>query len=131
MSKINHARPHALLVCPDGFFKVIDWPAESAQNLRTLYAEIECDRVDAVDITRTLTMWVDDEGAIVSNPSENAFAGLLIYRYATPPQPYFGNVIFTGGVDAEGNTLGLTDDQTLELVGHVLTVHAIAEQNTL
>ncbi|MGY3341153.1 hypothetical protein ACVW0K_007346 [Streptomyces filamentosus] len=79
----------------------------------------------------TLTMWVDDEGAIANNPVENAFAALLIYRYAIPNQPYFGNAVFTGGTDEEGETLGLTKDQILELIDHVLKIHAIAEQSDL
>ncbi|MDX2290663.1 MULTISPECIES: DUF3846 domain-containing protein [Streptomyces] len=119
----------ALLVRPDGFFKIIDWPAGTGQTLATLRAEIECSTVDVFDATPTLSMWVDDEGLLVESPYENVPAALLLFRYCVPPQRYFGNAVFTGGADENGDTLGLTEGQTLELVGHVLTIHAMAEQS--
>ncbi|MFI8515287.1 DUF3846 domain-containing protein [Streptomyces sp. NPDC085460] len=126
MSKISNARSFALLVRPDGFFKIIDWPAETGDNLKTLRAEIECRTVDVFDVTETLSMWVDDEGLYAENPHVNVPASLILFRYCTPPQRYVGNAVFTGGADPHGATLGLTEDQVTELIGHMLTILAMA-----
>ncbi|MGW8769010.1 DUF3846 domain-containing protein [Streptomyces sp. NPDC055815] len=118
------ATSYALLVLPDGMFKVIDWPANSGETLKTLRTEIECSMVDVVDITPNLSMWIDDEGLYSENPYVNVAASYLFSRYATPHQPYLGNAVFTGGTDKDGDTLGLSEDQTLELVQHLLTIIA-------
>ncbi|MYS39657.1 uncharacterized protein DUF3846 [Streptomyces sp. KhCrAH-43] len=108
---------HALLVRPDGFFQVLDWPGES--SLQTLYRAIDCRAVDVADITPTLSMWVDDEGAI-NGCRVNVPATHLFQAHGTPRQAYFGNAVFTGGTDSRGDTLGLTQDQLLTLVVAVL-----------
>ncbi|MEU5490878.1 DUF3846 domain-containing protein, partial [Streptomyces sp. NPDC020196] len=53
---------HALLLRTDGSFELIDWPTDS--QLNTLYQAIDCQNIDAVDISDRLTMWLDDEGLI-------------------------------------------------------------------
>lgn len=111
---------YALLVRPDNTFTVLDWPA--AGHLPLLHRAIECDRVDVVDITPDLAMWVDDEGMIKADPIPNMTATAAVLAYAgRTSQLYFGNAVFTGGTDDEGNTLGLTQDQVLSLTIPLLT----------
>ncbi|MFF2902738.1 DUF3846 domain-containing protein [Streptomyces sp. NPDC057966] len=115
---IDTAEQHfALLIRPDYTFKILDWPStsESRDTLKTLYREIECSLVAAVDITSKLTMWVDDEG-ICKNLPANAPATRLYGLYQPLSQPYYGNAVFTGGTDPEGNTLGLNEDQAITVV---------------
>ncbi|MEU5825641.1 DUF3846 domain-containing protein [Streptomyces sp. NPDC047803] len=113
MNDSTETRRYALLVRPDGFFQVLDWPGES--SLQTLYRAIDCQAVDVADITPTLSMWVDDEGAI-NGCRVNVPATHLFQAHGTPRQAYFGNAVFTGGTDPEGDTLGLTEDQLLTLL---------------
>lgn len=117
MNESSTETRYALLVRPDGFFQVLDWPGSS--SLRTLYRAIDCRAVDVADITPKLSMWVDDEG-IINGSGVNVPATSLFQRHRTPPQPYFGNAVFTGGTDSRGDTLGLTQDQLLTLVVAVL-----------
>ncbi|MFE6189147.1 DUF3846 domain-containing protein [Streptomyces sp. NPDC056465] len=104
---------HALLLRTDGSFELIDWPTDG--QLNALYQVISCQNIDAVDITDQLTMWLDDEGAINGSPVNRA-ATLLYAAHRPPHQRYHGHAVITGGTDRHGNTLGLTQDQTAELV---------------
>ncbi|MEU7032014.1 DUF3846 domain-containing protein [Streptomyces sp. NPDC046275] len=116
MSNTSSTTAYALLVRPDGFFQILDWPTESTQNLRALRSAIGCTTVDVVDVTDTLSMWLDDEGLFAENPRVNIPAFRLFAHYGTPHQRYFGNAVFTGGTDPNGDTLGLTEDAILGLL---------------
>ncbi|MFI5752423.1 DUF3846 domain-containing protein [Streptomyces sp. NPDC051644] len=115
MSTTTTEQHFALLIRPDFTFKIIDWPTKSGNTLKTLYREIECDLVAAVDITTKLTMWVDDEGICKGSPV-NEPATRLYALYQPLHQPYYGNAVFTGGLDHEGNTLGLNEDQAITVL---------------
>ena len=62
-----------------------------------------------------LTLVVDDEGMLKSGNFGRDVVGY--------PQPLFGNIIVTGGVDDEGNTLSIPDTismlDMIELIGDV------------
>ncbi|MCX4417790.1 DUF3846 domain-containing protein [[Kitasatospora] papulosa] len=105
--------PHALILRTDGSFEVIDWPAEN--HLPILYAGIGCTYVDAVDISPRLTMWIDDTG-LINGALINRAATILYAIHQEPHQHYHGDVIITGGVDAEGETLGLTNDEITSII---------------
>ncbi|MFE5940882.1 DUF3846 domain-containing protein [Streptomyces sp. NPDC056470] len=106
----------ALLVRPGGTFRIIDWPSIPADRQHLLRATIECDRYTVADITADLSLWIDDEGLMVESPEINLPATAIHARYGNPHQFYCGNALFTGGTDSEGETLGLTKDQVLELI---------------
>ncbi|MET9957236.1 DUF3846 domain-containing protein [Streptomyces sp. NPDC006339] len=116
MSNTSTTTAYALLVRPDGFFQLLDWPSDPTKSLDTLRTAIECDVVDVADITADLSMWIDDEGMLIDNPNENVPAFRLFACYRTPCQRYFGNAVFTGGTDADGDTVGLTEDAVLDLL---------------
>ncbi|MEU8701679.1 DUF3846 domain-containing protein [Streptomyces sp. NPDC048680] len=111
-------RPHALILRTDGSFQAIDWPTDGHLNI--LYTGIGCTAVDAVDVSPTLTMWIDDEGLINGSPV-NRPATILYAINKEPHQHYHGNVVITGGTDRHGETLGLTEDQVTSLVEFHLT----------
>ncbi|WP_327667929.1 MULTISPECIES: DUF3846 domain-containing protein [unclassified Streptomyces] len=119
----------ALLVRTDGQFRLLDWPANDDQHLKILYAACDCDHIDAVQITDHLTMWVDDEG-MLNDSALNQGATLLYALHRPLHQPYFGHALFTGGADAEGNTLGLTELEATRLVEIYLTAGTIPAQRT-
>lgn len=76
-------------------------------TLQHFYAEIGCHTVDCVGLAADLDMWLDDEGLLVEEPRINHGATAIAAMYGKTFQPYVGTVVFTGGVDDEGNTLGL------------------------
>ncbi|WP_331728765.1 DUF3846 domain-containing protein [Streptomyces anulatus] len=106
----------ALALYADGTFQMIDWP--TTRTLQTLYTEIGCQNVTAVDMTDDLTMWLDDEGLINGSPV-NVGATALYAAHRPPHQLYHGTAIITGGTDRHGDTLPLTLDQLSTL----LTLH--------
>ncbi|MFD8962436.1 DUF3846 domain-containing protein [Streptomyces caelestis] len=106
----------ALALYADGTFQMIDWP--TTRTLQTLYTEIGCQNVTAVDMTDDLTMWLDDEGLITGLPV-NVGATALYAAHRPPHQLYHGTAIITGGTDRHGDTLPLTLDQLSTL----LTLH--------
>jgi hypothetical protein len=67
--------------------------------------------IEAVDLPQGITMWVNEEGKLVDEPIVNVVATVLA-QARIPGDLVCGNVAFTGGPDAEGDTLPLTDAQT-------------------
>ncbi|MFI7005558.1 DUF3846 domain-containing protein [Streptomyces sp. NPDC050145] len=111
----------ALLVRTDGRFRLLDWPENDNQHLKILYAACDCTHIDAVTVTEALTLWVDDEG-MLNGAEFNAPATRLYALHRPPHQPYFGQALFTGGTDPQGNTLGLTADEAAHLLQMLLTL---------
>jgi hypothetical protein len=75
--------------------------------------------VEAVDLSPTLTMWCNEEGKLNGLPFNSLATDLWEESFG---QTDFikGNVIFTGGTDEEGETLGLdeaTADKLRKLFG--------------
>lgn len=81
------------------------------KNYKDYYKYLECDTFDAVtNAVGDISAFVDDNGMLNSgNPIVD------ISRFAFP-QPYAGNIVLTGGVDDEGETLPLPDYVTIEMV---------------
>lgn len=71
--------------------------------------------VQPVDLSDTLTMWVNEEGKI-NGSILNVKANEIFRDVFGAVDVIFGDVIFTGGVDDEGDTMGLTHDQILRLI---------------
>lgn len=70
--------------------------------------------VQAVDFTERLTIWVNEEGKLVGLPI-NPMATFLWEKYYGKTDVICGDVILTGGVDDEGETLGLDEETAKEL----------------
>lgn len=119
----------ALLIRTDGQFRLLDWPTDPNATLKVIYAAVDCTHFDAVHVTESITMWVDDEGLLNDSPA-NLPATLLYALHRPPHQLYHGHALFTGGADAEGNTLGLTGDQAAHLTELHLTARRIPQQRT-
>jgi hypothetical protein len=64
--------------------------------------------IECVALSDDLDMWVNEEGKLVGLPVN--VIGTRMWRAAFGPTDVIvGNVIFTGGVDDEGETLGLSE----------------------
>ena len=75
------------------------------------YKHLECTMFDAVRVSwndTDITIYVDDEGLLKSGN-----LGRHVHGY---PEPLFGNLVITGGVDSIGRTLDAPEWLTLEKV---------------
>lgn len=79
--------------------------------------------VEAVPLASDLSMWVDEEGAF-NGLDVNKGATYTAGQFQINHQAYRGNAVFTGGPDAEGNTLALDR-------GQLAAVKEIAEFHTM
>jgi hypothetical protein len=71
--------------------------------------------VEAIECSiagRAATMWINEEGKLVSDPERNFKADLIC---PLAGDWIAGDVAFTGGVGPDGETLGLTASQVNEL----------------
>jgi hypothetical protein len=73
---------------------------------------IECVSLPQLDVD----MWVNEEGKIRGEEPNIYATALWIHSYGTTDF-IAGNIIITGGVDDEGNTLGLSDEKAEEILG--------------
>lgn len=104
----------ALKIAPDGRCRVVALPTGDAQ-LDAMHDVIECGKVEPVNLGTDVTMWADEVGFAADPPVVNLMATGIAARYGLTRQPYVGNVLFTGGMDGDGENLGLTVEQADEL----------------
>jgi len=71
--------------------------------------------VQAIDLSDTVTMWLNEEGKLTGLPHN--LLGQMHWDKAFGPDTdtVMGDVVFTGGVDDEGDTVGLTERQLSDL----------------
>jgi hypothetical protein len=87
----------ALQVTPDGEITELDISSNALNVLQTAVDGL----IEAVDLTNELTLWVNEEGLLRSDLKLNLIA------QAFYSAPIMGTIVFTGGTDDEGETLGL------------------------
>jgi hypothetical protein len=73
--------------------------------------------IEPIEITRGLTLWVNEEGKLTGK-TPNKVATAFYQRKFGAVDIVVGTVVFTGGTDEEGETLGLTDE-TIQLLQRV------------
>lgn len=85
---------------------------DSYQLLRdAVEGYIECVHLSSLGVD----MWLNEEGKLIGL-EPNALATYLFLREFNTLDVIMGNVIFTGGADEEGETLGLTEEQLQKLL---------------
>lgn len=67
--------------------------------------------VQAVDLSDTLTLWVNEEGKLADLPHNLFGQALWNERFGYYTDYIVGDIVLTGGTGAEGETLGLDDEQ--------------------
>ena len=109
-------RSWAVTVDPDRSHQVYPWP--TGDTLAFLQYHVH-GLVERVPIGRAMDMWVNEE-FIYTGMEPNPLATVIAWD-AVPArintQFYCGPTVFTGTVDVEGNTLGLSDDETAFTAG--------------
>lgn len=100
-----------VLITRDGRMEKIQRPAHQ-DTLRWLYEQIGCRTVDAItlgDSRHGFSLWVDDEGMLISNAEANLTATAICATFGAIRQLLYGTAVLLGGVDDDGDTLGLPD----------------------
>jgi hypothetical protein len=94
----------ALVVNSNGSHEVIDIETDTLSKLQTAVDGL----IQPIDLTESLTMWVNEE-FLFRNSFEPNILGTAMYQTVGGEYTILGNVVFTGGVDSEGYSMGLTD----------------------
>lgn len=101
----------ALRLLPDGTTEEISWTGKDSYN--TLKKALDGAYMEAVNMPRINgTLWVDEEFLFKPELERNILATKLAIALGYPFE-YFvmGPAVLTGGVNLEGNTIGLTPNQ--------------------
>lgn len=85
--------------------------------------------IEPIEITQGLTLWVNEEGKLTGKTPNLVATNFYTRKYGVV-DIVVGTVVFTGGTDEEGETLGLTDEtiQLLQQVTDKLLVDATPEK---
>ena len=95
----------AFVVQPDGT-NYIQWFQEAP--LRILQEAVE-GLIEPIQITEDLTLWVNEEGKLTGKTPNFVATNFYTRKYGAG-DIVVGTVVFTGGTDDEGETLGLTTE---------------------
>lgn len=96
----------------DNEIEILDLDAPEG-SLKVLQEAVE-GYIQPVDFSDTLTMYCNEEGKLEGFPT-NEFGTRMFRRAFSTPDYIAGNIVFTGGVDEEGETMGLTEAQVTRL----------------
>lgn len=98
----------AVVVQPDGTAEVIEFTDEN--GLKTLQTAVD-GYIESVMLDPNFVMWVNEEGLIRKDLKSNWLGATLYEEAFQIKNPINGTIVFTGGADAEGFTLGLEEWQ--------------------
>ena len=96
-----------------GETQVVDLDAPEG-SLKVLQSAVD-GWVQPVDLSEEMTMWVNEEGKLIGL-IRNDMATKMFREVFGAVDVIMGDVIFTGGTDEEGETLGLTDTQVHQIL---------------
>ena len=65
--------------------------------------------VQAIDISDDLTLWCHEEGKLLGHPRNATGSIVFDGAFGQGHDNIVGNIVFTGGVDDEGDTLGIPE----------------------
>lgn len=105
----------AVTIDVDGVAVAHDWDASDGSLPHLQHAVGGC--VDVVALSEDLDMWVNDEGLLIGLPV-NVLATGVAALHGRTHQAYVGTAVFTGGADADGETLALSEEQVQLLIGY-------------
>lgn len=119
-----------VVVFENGALRHDTWTLTPGKGCLAHLQEVVGGLVDCVALSPTVDLWVNDEGLYrcAPNPMATVLAHVMADR--DPAAPLFGPAVFTGGVDAHGETMGLTEDAAHTVTGWAAWL-AATEADTL
>jgi hypothetical protein len=104
-------RKTAVIIRTNHVIEVIDIEKDGLDKLQAAVGGY----VEAIDLSESVTMWLNEEGKLTGLPHN--LLGQMHWDKAFGPDTdtVMGDVVFTGGVDGEGDTVGLTERQLSDL----------------
>jgi hypothetical protein len=96
----------AVIVTTKAEVSIIDIAEGSLKKLQSAVDGL----IQPIDLNADVTMWVNEEGLLRNDLEMNDIATSLYAQMYDITNPLMGDVVFTGGTDEEGETLGLADD---------------------
>ena len=103
----------AVIISTEGHKSVVEFEFGKSYQILSdaVGGMIECVSLKDADL------WCNENG-IAEGLDLNMIASAIYSEAFNASNPILGNVIITGGVDAEGETLGLTDEQVAYWLGY-------------
>ena len=114
---------HVVTIELDGAVTERTWDAPNTEARGTLLRGAVGGYFDVVALSRNLDMWVNDEG--MYQFPVNVVATGVAQRFGLTRQPYWGPVVFTGGVGGGGETRSLGALMRKAVVAHALQVKGL------
>lgn len=105
----------AVIIRTDGTTEVVDFSQDSLAVLQKAVGGW----VQAIDLNSNLTLWLNEEGKLESLPHNPHAQYFFDMRFGPDADYIVGDAIFTGGVDENGDTLGLDEDTVKSLLASV------------
>lgn len=96
----------ALVVNTKAEVSIIDIAEDSLRKLQSAVDGL----IQPVDIDSHVTMWVNEEGLFRNDLEMNPIGSGIYSELFGVEHPIIGDIVFTGGTDEEGNTLGIPQD---------------------
>lgn len=104
---------NALVIGMDESLEVIDLGKTTEESSEVLKNAVD-GLYQTIDLKRDLTMWVNEEGKL-DGLMTNSIATAIFQAKFGMIDIIVGNAVLTGGVDDEGETIGLTEPQVEQL----------------
>lgn len=113
---------NVLKISTSGDKRVLDLDTPIASSYTVLSGAVG-GMIEAVDI-RGFGMYVNEEGKIYGLPENKIATDLFDQTYGVGRDIIVGDVVITGGVDDEGEEVGLTPEQVENLLGDLIVLPA-------
>lgn len=101
----------ALVVKSDSTHEILDVESQFLSKLQTAVDGL----IQPIDLSESLTMWVNEE-FLLRNSFEPNLLGTAMYQSIGGQSIIMGTIVFTGGVDPEGDTMGLNEHDYYKLL---------------
>ena len=108
----------AIRITTQGDMVAIDLESESLLKLQRAVSGW----VQAIDLSETMSMWCNEEGKMIGL-AHNPFGQAFWERSYGRTDYIVGDIVITGGVDDEGDTISLTDEQIASITAVVAEVN--------
>jgi hypothetical protein len=117
----------AVIVNPDGKWEIVEFA--KGDSLKMMQKAVD-GLIEPIDVKPGLTMWVNEEYLFRADFEHNILAS-AVYEEASGVAEHqvFGSVVFTGGTDSAGYTLGL-GEKALSVVQATAEFHEMTVKKT-